>query len=117
MEADDFVDPIIQEIRDIRAKSSEELMRDPERARRECHERVMALATDIVRVGPHCYTANYSFPDRRTPEARKEIEDDLARHFAELDELVRERRERLARARAEGVQIEYERPSGIRESC
>ena len=58
-----MLDPIIREIRLLRAKRSKELRREPHRAIEESQRKVFEMATDLVRTGPHSYRATYKVPD------------------------------------------------------
>jgi hypothetical protein len=58
-----MLDPIIREIRLLRAKRSKELRRDPHRAIEESQRKVLAMATDLVQTGPHTFRATFKVPD------------------------------------------------------
>ena len=58
-----MLDPIIREIRLVRAKLSKEIRRNPRKSREDCMRKVLAMATDLVQTGPHTYRATYKLPD------------------------------------------------------
>jgi hypothetical protein len=58
-----MLDPIIREIRLVRAKLSKEIRRNPRKAREECIRKVLAMATNLEQTGPHSYRATYKLPD------------------------------------------------------
>ena len=65
-----MVDAIIREIRRIRDKGSREMRRDPGAYLDRIHREVMAMASNVVRTGPHTFTADYTVPDTTRKKQR-----------------------------------------------
>jgi hypothetical protein len=68
-----MLDPVIKEIRRMRLKRSEELARDPVKAREETERKVLAMATHVVQTGPHTYRATFNIPTepKKKPKKRR----------------------------------------------
>jgi hypothetical protein len=65
-----MLDPIIREIRRLRAKRSKELARDPRKAMEETNRKVLAMASNIVRTGPHTFRATFTLPGEQKKRAQ-----------------------------------------------
>jgi hypothetical protein len=57
-----MIDPIIREIRQLRAKRSKELNRDPRKAMENSAREERAMATNVVWTGPNTYRATFKLP-------------------------------------------------------
>jgi hypothetical protein len=55
-------DPIISEIRRLRALRSIELAQDVRKATQNSSRKVFAMATNVVWTGPHSYRATFRLP-------------------------------------------------------
>jgi hypothetical protein len=55
-------DPILREIRRVRAQRCIELARDVRKAMEDSSREVREMATDVVWTGPHSYRANFKLP-------------------------------------------------------
>ncbi|MEJ1966586.1 MAG: hypothetical protein WDO56_35630, partial [Gammaproteobacteria bacterium] len=67
-----MIDPIIKEIRELRARNAKEFWRDPAKFMADCNRSVRAMASNVVQTGPHTFRATFTLPLTKQMKKKKQ---------------------------------------------